>query len=147
VPMYDTTFRDRVANRRRLTAVLVALAAVGAACGGDDDASPPTGTAGAADAESTDPGAADELALGDPCELVPAAAVAEVVGADVTAELVNVGDGLPGATCAYTVESGGMLSLSLNPDGVGFYDAYREQALAGGGVDDVPGLGDDGYVF
>lgn len=128
----------------------VALSVV-AACGSDDDtagADPEALPGVATDAPTAAESAADdELALGDPCELVPADVVAGVVGGEVTAELVNVGDGLPGATCAYTLAAGGTVSLSITPNGAGFFDTYKSQAEATGGVEPVDGLGDDGFVF
>lgn len=130
--------------------VTLGLVAGASACGGDDDsgdaavAPPPVATdSGPAD---LDVGGNDELALGDPCELVPADVVSGIVGADATASLTNVGDGLPGATCAYTVE-GGTISLSITPGGADFFDSYRAQAEAGGGIEPVDGLGDEGFVF
>lgn len=144
----------RARTGRGLLAVIAMLAAAG--CGGDDDAGGDTPdvasdvvteeAAGEATAASGG-GEMDELALGDPCELVPAASVAPVVGGDVTAETLNVGDGLPGATCAYTVAAGGTISLSITPDGAGFFDSYKDQAESAGGVEQVPDVGDEAFVF
>jgi len=68
------------------------------------------------------------------------------VGGDVTAETMNVGDGLPGATCAYTVAAGGTISLSIAPEGSGFFDSYKDQAEAAGGVE-VADVGEEAFVF
>ncbi|MGE3586808.1 MAG: hypothetical protein AB7L17_03720 [Ilumatobacteraceae bacterium] len=122
-------------------------------CGGDDDTADTIAnvdTVADAANDEADQGAAgadaDELALGDPCELVPASAVSEIVGAPMTSSLVNVGDGLPGATCSYTGDSG-TVSLSLSPTGASFFDSYRDQAEANGGIEPVDGLGDEAFVY
>lgn len=136
-----------------LLAVIALLAAAG--CGGDDggggtpDEASDVATEEAAGETTAASGGGemDELALGDPCQLVPAESVAPVVGGEVTAETLNVGDGLPGATCAYTVAAGGTISLSITPDGAGFFDSYKDQAESAGGVEQVPDVGDEAFVF
>jgi hypothetical protein len=137
------------ASIRWVAVALVALGGVLAGCGDDDSGGDPLTSAGSGGVTAPDDasaGGSDELALGDPCVLVPPSAVAGIVGGEVTGELVNVDDGLPGATCAYTVASGGSVSLSITPDGAGFYSGYRDQA-DDGGIEDVDGLGDEGFVF
>lgn len=141
---------------RWMTMAVVAAAASGtvlAGCGSDDsdsgnDAADAAPTAEDSSEESGDDatGTSDELALGDPCELVPDTRVAEIVGDDATGELVNVGDGLPGATCTYTIASSGTISLSITPDGEAFFGTYRDQA-ASEGVADLGDLGDEAFIF
>lgn len=139
----------------------VALAAIVglAACGGDDDDD--AGDAddvevAVGDAMTADEGAGDaggsgggdtELPYGDPCELVPASTVADAVGGDVTGALANADDGLPGATCLYTVAAGGTVSLSVSAAAASFYDGYKTQAESAGGINPVSDLGDDAFVF
>lgn len=139
---------------RWMATVAVTAAAMGgvlAGCGSDDAGDDDAAGAGAAAEESGESdagsdGESDELALGDPCELVPDTMVAEIVGGEATGELVNVDDGLPGATCTYTIAAGGTISLSITPDGEAFFSAYRDQAESEG-VSDVGDLGDEAFIF
>lgn len=121
---------------RWVAGVLVAvMAALGAACGGDDDGAD-------AAAEERASGSSGELALGDPCEFVTADEVAAVIGFDVTTALINVDDDLPGATCTYTgAEGQGTINLNVTPDGESFFDAS-----AGAAEEGPSGLGDRSYI-
>lgn len=91
----------------------------------------------------------DELVLADPCEVVPDTKVAEIVGANTTGQLVNVDDGLPGATCTYIIAANGTISLSITPDGADFYSTYRGEAEADepDEVVDLGDVGDEAYIF
>lgn len=137
---------------RWMTRAVVAVAAVSgvlAGCGSDeteDDAADAAVVESGDGSEQDSGGESDELALGDPCELVPDTTVAEIVGDDVTGELGNVDDGLPGATCTYTIAAGGTISLSITPDGAAFFSANRSQADAAT-LTDIADLGDEAYVF
>lgn len=124
---------------RWVLAVVIGAMAL-SACGDDDggEAGADEGTSEAASGDDT-----GELSLGDPCELVTADDVAAVAGFAVTAELVNVDDGLPGATCTYTGDGGeGLINLSITPEGADAFATSASSDLAVGG----PDLGDDSYV-
>lgn len=120
---------------KRWTVVLVvgALAVLGACGDSDDDGGTPEAAADS-----------DELTLGDPCDLVPDDEVGDILGFDVTGELMNVGDGLPGATCMYAGAGGeGTAQLNVTPDGAGAFDMSVGSDLAEPGPD---GLGDASYL-
>lgn len=127
------TFLPRVL----LLASILPLVLGAVACGGDDD----DGDGGSSD----DSGDTSELAFGDICELVPAAEVEKVVGSAVTGAPLGVGDGLPGAGCTYT-GSGILLSLSVTPDGAGFYESSKSMPAAAD-IKEVDGLGEKAFIY
>lgn len=141
---------------RRLGGPAIAMIVGLEACGGDDagdsnlaaDDNAVTGSDepdGGADVAGD--GDASEMPYGDPCTLGPPSTVAATVGGDVTGTLANADDGLPGATCLYTVAAGGTLALSVSGIAASFYDSHKSQAEAAGGASPVAGVGDDAFIF
>jgi len=128
-------------GKRCLVLVAAGVLALTGACGDDDGGDDENPEAAVEDMFGDDD---EELALGDPCELVTADDVGEVVGFDVTSELTNVDDDLPGATCMYTGDGGeGTVQLNVTPDGADLFDASAESDLAEPGP---VGLGDASYL-